>query len=89
MALLVSFTMGIALWHFTVFLPDRFWQGIIGAFLGAVTGAVVFGGLVAVVAGQGLNSTDIGTALIAIPGTAIGLAVVWTIGVRQEEQREE
>ena len=32
----VWFTMGIALWHFTVFLPDRFWQGIVGAFLGAV-----------------------------------------------------
>ena len=43
MALLVWFTMGIALWHFTVFLPDRFWQGIVGAFLGAVIGAVVFG----------------------------------------------
>ena len=43
MALLVWFTMGIALWHFTVFLPDRFWQGIVGAFLGAVAGAVVFG----------------------------------------------
>ncbi len=34
MALLVWFTMGIALWHFTVFLPERFWQGIVGAFLG-------------------------------------------------------
>ena len=44
MALLVWFTMGIALWHFTVFLPDRFWQGIVGAFLGSVLGAVVFGG---------------------------------------------
>ena len=32
--LLVWFTMGIALWHFTIFLPDRFWQGIIGALLG-------------------------------------------------------
>ena len=39
MALLVWFTMGIALWHFTVFLPDRFWQGIVGAFIGAVIGA--------------------------------------------------
>ena len=36
MALLVWFTMGIALWHFTVFLPDRFWQGIVGAFIGSV-----------------------------------------------------
>ena len=40
MALLVWFTMGIALWHFTVFLPDRFWQGIVGAFLGSVIGAI-------------------------------------------------
>ena len=46
MALLVWFTMGIALWHFTVFLPDHFWQGIVGAFLGAVLGAVVFGAIV-------------------------------------------
>ena len=43
MALVVWFTMGIALWHFTVFLPDRFWQGIVGAFIGAVAGAVLFG----------------------------------------------
>ena len=43
MALLVWFTMGIALWHFTVFLPDHFWQGIVGAFLGSVIGAIVFG----------------------------------------------
>ena len=46
MALLVWFTMGIALWHFTVFLPDRFWQGIVGAFLGSVIGAIVFGAIV-------------------------------------------
>lgn len=86
MALVVWFTMGIALWHFTVFLPDRFWQGIVGAFLGATIGAVVFGGLVFAVAGEGLGGTDIGTALLAIPGTALGLGVVWWIGVRQEAQ---
>jgi hypothetical protein len=85
MALVVWFTMGIALWHFTVFLPDRFWQGIVGALLGATTGAVVFGGLVAAITGQGLGDTDIATALIAIPGTAIGLAVIWAIGVRSEQ----
>lgn len=86
MALLVWFAMGIALWHFTVFIPDRFWQGIVGALIGAVVGAMAFGGLVAIATGQGLGSTDVGTALVAIPGTAIGLAVVWYIGVRQEEQ---
>ena len=74
MALLVWFTMGIALWHFTVFLPDRFWQGIVGAFLGAVIGAVVFGLIVEAISGKGLGDTDLATALIAIPGIAIGLA---------------
>lgn len=86
MALLVWFTMGIALWHFTVFLPDRFWQGIVGAFLGAVTGAMVFGAIVEAITDRGLGSTDLGTALIAVPGTAIGLAVVWALGVRQEQR---
>jgi hypothetical protein len=86
MALLVWFTMGIALWHFTVFLPDRFWQGIIGAFLGAVIGAVVFGGIVEIVSGRGLGNTDLATALTAVPGVAIGLAIIWVIGVRAERQ---
>jgi hypothetical protein len=76
--------MGIALWHFTVFLPDRFWQGIVGAFLGAVIGAIVFGSIVEVISGRGLGNTDLVTALTAIPGVAIGLAVVWAIGVRGE-----
>ena len=86
MALLVFFMMGIALWHFTVFLPDRFWQGIVGAFLGAVLGSVIFGLIVQEASGRGLGDTDLGTALIAIPGTAIGLAVVYAIGVRAERR---
>jgi hypothetical protein len=85
MALVVWFTMGIALWHFTVFLPDRFWQGIVGAFLGSVTGAIVFGAIVETIAGRGLGETDVLTALTAIPGVAIGLAVVWVIGTRAEQ----
>jgi ABC-type Fe3+ transport system permease subunit len=88
MALLVWFTMGIALWHFTVFLPDHFWQGIIGAFVGAVLGSVIFGLIVHEASGRGMGDTDLGTALLAIPGTAIGLAVVWFIGRRQETRVE-
>jgi hypothetical protein len=84
MALLVWFTMGIALWHFTVFLPDRFWQGIVGAFLGATIGAVLFGVIVETASGNSLGNTDLGTALTAIPGVAIGLAVVWFLGMRSE-----
>jgi uncharacterized membrane protein len=80
--------MGIALWHFTVFLPERFWQGIVGAFLGATIGAVVFGGIVEIISGKGLGDTDVTTALTAIPGVVIGLAVIWAIGVRQERLAE-
>ena len=82
MALLVWFTMGIALWHFTVFLPDRFWQGIVGAFLGSVIGAIVFGAIVEMITDKGLGNTDLATALTAVPGVAIGLGVVYAIGVR-------
>ena len=85
MALLVWFTIGIALWHFTVFLPDRFWQGIVGAFLGAVLGSILFGLIVQEASGRSLGDTDLGTALAAVPGVAIGLAVVYFIGVRGEE----
>ena len=73
MALVVFFMMGIALWHFTVFVPDRFWQGIVGAFIGSVLGAILFGLIVQEAQGKSLGDTDLGTALIAIPGTLIGL----------------
>jgi len=86
MALVVFFMMGIAIWHFTVFLPDRFWQGIVGAFIGAVIGSIVFGLIVQEISGKSLGDTDLSTALIAIPGTAIGLGVVYAIGIRSEER---
>jgi ABC-type Fe3+ transport system permease subunit len=88
MALLVWFTMGIALWHFTVFIPDRFWQGIVGAFIGAVLGSCIFGLIVWALSGNSLGDTDVATALLALPGTAIGLGVVWFLGARAEQQVE-
>jgi ABC-type Fe3+ transport system permease subunit len=85
-ALIVFFIMGIALWHFTVFVPDRFWQGIVGAFLGAVLGAIVFGLIVQAASGKSLGETDLSTALVAIPGTLIGLGIVYAIGARSEHE---
>ncbi|MEK6277308.1 MAG: hypothetical protein AABM29_04770 [Actinomycetota bacterium] len=84
MSLLVWFTMGLALWHFTVFLPDRFWQGIVGAFLGATTGAMASGTILQIASGRGIGETDLATALWAVPGVAVGLAVVYVIGLRSE-----
>jgi ABC-type Fe3+ transport system permease subunit len=86
MALVVFFIMGIALWHFTVFLPDRFWQGIVGAFLGAVLGSIIFGMIVQEASGKSLGDTDLSTALVAVPGTLLGLGVVWLIGTRAEHE---
>jgi hypothetical protein len=76
--------MGLAIWHFTIFLPDRFWGGIVGAFLGAVIGAVIFG--IAINAGTipGQNDTEIITALDAVPGAILGIAVMYFQGVRRE-----
>lgn len=88
MALVVFFMMGIAIWHFAVFVPDRFWQGIVGAFLGAVLGAVIFGMIVQQAIGRDLGDTDLSTALIAVPGTLIGLAIVYAIGARREEHEQ-
>lgn len=81
---LVWVMVGLALWHFTVYLPDHFWAGIIGAFVGACIGGFVSGLLIS---GFDVPSNDqlgIGTALQAIPGALIGLAVVYLIGLRQE-----
>ena len=87
MAALVWLTMGIALWHFTVFLPDRFWSGIVGAFLGAVTGAMISGAIFQIAQGNTIGQTDISTALAAVPGTAVGLAVIYLIGMRAERRQ--
>jgi hypothetical protein len=85
MSLLVWFTAGIAIWHFTVFLPDRFWGGIVGAFLGAVAGAMASGAIAQVASGRSIGDTDVVTALVAVPGTLIGLGVIYLIGLRGEQ----
>jgi hypothetical protein len=89
MAALVWFTMGIAIWHFTVFVPDRFQGGIVGAFLGAAAGAMVSGAAAQIAQGQGIGDTDIATALWAVPGTLLGLAVVYALGVRAGVEPEQ
>jgi len=86
MALVVWFTMGVALWHFTIFVPDRFWGGIVGALLASAAGAMVTGAIAQVASGKSIGDTDIGTALVAVPGVLIALAIAWFVGVRAEER---
>jgi hypothetical protein len=88
MSVLVWVTTGVAIWHFTVFVPDRFWGGIVGALLGAVIGACVTGAAGQIATGDSIGTTGIETLLFAIPGTLLGLAAVYALGVRQEQERE-
>jgi hypothetical protein len=81
MNLLVWLTMGIAVWHFAVFVPDRFWGGIVGAFGASAAGAVLFG---LIVSGVNIEDTSLATALQAVPGALLGLSASWLYGVRRE-----
>ena len=84
MAALVWVMMGLALWHFTIFLPDHFWAGIVGAFLGAVLGSMIFGFVIHGFTVPGQSDTDLLTALEAIPGALLGMGFIYWIGLRQE-----
>jgi hypothetical protein len=84
MGMLAWVMMGLALWHFTIWLPDRFYGGIVGALIGALVGSALFGYIVNGFAIPGRHATHLGTAVEAIPGTLIGLALVWFEGVRRE-----
>jgi hypothetical protein len=84
MSVLVWVMMGIALWHFTVWVPDKFWGGIVGAFLAALFGSVVFGFIFNGFTIPGRNDTDILQAVIAIPASLIGLGLSYWYGGLQE-----
>ena len=82
MSLLVWSMMGIAIWHFAVFVPDHFRGGIVGAFGAALVGAVVVG---FAVAGGDVEATSLITALEAVPGAVLGLAASYFWGLRTEQ----
>jgi hypothetical protein len=84
MGMLAWVMMGLAIWHFTVWLPDHYWGGIVGAFVGALVGAILFGLLVNGFAIPGRHDTTLLTALEAIPGALIGIAIVYWEGMRRE-----
>ena len=85
MGALAWIMMGLALWHFTIFLPDRFWGGIVGAFVTAILGSLLVGLLIHGFDVPGNDETTVVTALEAIPGAALGMAAAWFVGVRRGE----
>ncbi|MDQ8044354.1 MAG: hypothetical protein REI11_07110 [Patulibacter sp.] len=86
MAILAWVMMGLAIWHFTIWLPDRVVGGIVGAFL--IAG---FGGAIGGLAINGFaipHTSDLGltVALEGIPGTLIALAAGYGVGVFRESK---
>jgi hypothetical protein len=88
MGAVVWVMVGLALWHFTVFLPDHFWGGIVGAFVGALLGSFIFGLIVNAGTIPGQSDTHLLTGLEGIPGALLGMGVAWFVGVRQEQAHE-
>ena len=86
MSMVVWVMMGIAVWHFTVFVPDRFRGGIVGAFLAGIAGAALFGFIVNGISVPGRDDTGLEQALIAIPGALLGLAASYFWGAAVDRQ---
>ncbi|HLY50718.1 MAG TPA: hypothetical protein VKR21_16140 [Solirubrobacteraceae bacterium] len=84
MGMLAWVIMGLALWHFTIWLPDRSWGGIVGSLIGALAGAALFGLIINGFVVPGRHATHLYTALEAIPGALIGMAVIYAEGIRRE-----
>jgi hypothetical protein len=84
MGMLAWVMMGLALWHFTIWLPDRFWGGLVGAFVGALAGAILGGLIIHGFSIPGRHATHLSTALEGIPGAVIGMALVYAEGIRRQ-----
>jgi hypothetical protein len=84
MGMLAWVMMGLALWHFTIWLPDRYWGGIVGAFVGALAGAALIGFAIAGFHIPGRHETHLVTAVEGIPGALLGMAIVYFEGIRRE-----
>ena len=85
MGALVWVMIGLALWHFTIFLPDRFWGGIVGAFVGALVGALAAGLLLNGMDVPSRDDTHLLTAAEAIPGALVGIAAMYLEGIRRTQ----
>lgn len=87
MSVFVWVMIGVAVWHLSVLVPDRFYGGIIGALLAAVAGALVSGYLLPSPGIPTANPPGITTALWPVPGATIALVGTYLYGARRERLR--
>ena len=84
LSIVVWVMIGIALWHFAVLVPDRFWGGIIGAFLAALAGAIASGLLLPTPGIPTSNPPGLAEALWAMPGALLALVASYAYGARKD-----
>lgn len=85
MSVFVWVMIGVALWHLSVLVPDRFYGGIIGALLAAVGGALLSGYLLPFPGIPPHNPPGITEALWPIPGSLLALLATYAYGARREQ----
>ncbi len=78
---------GIAFWHFAVLVPDKFWGGIVGAFLAALVGGLSSGFLLPEPGLPAGNPPGIAEAVWAIPGALAALAASYFYGAYRDRVR--
>jgi uncharacterized membrane protein YeaQ/YmgE (transglycosylase-associated protein family) len=83
-SVLVWAMIGIAVWHFAVLVPDRFYGGIIGAFLAALGGALMSGYLLPSPGIPEANPPGVTEAIWPVPGTLLAVAILYVYGARRE-----
>jgi hypothetical protein len=86
MSVVVWVMVGIAIWHFCVLVPDRFYGGIMGAFIGALLGALASGFLLPAPGFPADNPPGLAEALWAIPGTIAALAALYLFGSARDRR---
>ena len=86
MSVLVWAMVGIALWHFAVLVPDRFWGGIVGAFLAAVLGGLASGYALSRARDLGGEPSRHRRRAVGDPRRrSLGLAISYWYGSRQDD----
>jgi uncharacterized membrane protein YeaQ/YmgE (transglycosylase-associated protein family) len=86
-SILVWAMIGIACWHVAVLVPDRFWGGIVGAFLVALVGSLVSGFVLPEPGVPRDNPPGVAAALWALPGAVIALVASYWYGGRRDLAR--
>jgi hypothetical protein len=84
MSVFVWAMVGIALWHFAILVPDKFYGGIIGAFLAAFGGALLTGFLLPTPGVPLDNPPGVAEALWPMPGALLALVLSYLYGARRE-----